>query len=247
MFHPQGPTFWELTRQALSSTARGYDLLSPKFDVTPFRTPKIILDAVHRELQPLGPFRDLLDVCCGTGAGMESLSDLVTSRIVGIDFSRGMLTQAEENLRPNSSGRSAAIEFVLGDVLKMEFDSEFDLAVCFGANGHLLPNEEHEFCRRLFGALRPGGRLVLVTTTRPGVLSAAYWLSRSFNAAMWLRNWVVKPPFIMYYLTFLWPDVGQVLEPTGFQVQCRPLFPDHPRLQSIRLIIARKPTTDGTS
>ena len=39
MFHPQGPTFWELARQALSSTQRGYDLLAPKFDFTPFRTP----------------------------------------------------------------------------------------------------------------------------------------------------------------------------------------------------------------
>ena len=39
MYHPDGPTFWELARQALSSTTRGYDLLAPKFDVTPFRTP----------------------------------------------------------------------------------------------------------------------------------------------------------------------------------------------------------------
>ena len=43
MFHPDGPTFWELARQALSSTTRGYDLLAPKFDVTPFRTPDVIL------------------------------------------------------------------------------------------------------------------------------------------------------------------------------------------------------------
>ena len=39
MFHAKGPTFWELAVQALSSTEHGYDLLAPKFDYTPFRTP----------------------------------------------------------------------------------------------------------------------------------------------------------------------------------------------------------------
>ena len=39
MFHGPGPTFFELARQVLSSTERGYDLLAPKFDLTWFRTP----------------------------------------------------------------------------------------------------------------------------------------------------------------------------------------------------------------
>ena len=32
MYHPHGPTVWELVAQGLSSTERGYDLLAPKFD-----------------------------------------------------------------------------------------------------------------------------------------------------------------------------------------------------------------------
>lgn len=40
MFHPKGPSFVELAKQCLSSTERGYDLLAPKFDYTPFRTPE---------------------------------------------------------------------------------------------------------------------------------------------------------------------------------------------------------------
>src|SRR5215471_16468440 len=85
MFHPQGPSFWELTVQALSSTERGYDLLAPKFDFTPFRTPQPILDTVAGELA--GPFSAGLDLCCGTGAGMEMLRPLCRERVVGIDFS----------------------------------------------------------------------------------------------------------------------------------------------------------------
>jgi hypothetical protein len=56
MFTAQGPTFRELAVQALSSVERGYDLLAPKFDHTPFRTPDAVLDAVTRALRPLGPW-----------------------------------------------------------------------------------------------------------------------------------------------------------------------------------------------
>ena len=44
MFHPKGPTLLELTKQALSSTTKGYDLLAEKFEYTPFRTPDILLE-----------------------------------------------------------------------------------------------------------------------------------------------------------------------------------------------------------
>ena len=52
MFHEKGPTLLELARQALSSTEHGYDLLAPKFDYTPFRTPDAILDAVAPHIGP---------------------------------------------------------------------------------------------------------------------------------------------------------------------------------------------------
>src|SRR5256885_206263 len=45
MFSPQGRSLRELCIQALSSVERGYDLLAPKFDHTPFRTPQSILGA----------------------------------------------------------------------------------------------------------------------------------------------------------------------------------------------------------
>ena len=73
MFHPKGPTFFELARQALSSTERGYDLLAPKFDFTPFRTPDEILSVVAAQLERLAPFGSALDICCGTGAAMQAM------------------------------------------------------------------------------------------------------------------------------------------------------------------------------
>ncbi|MGD0243212.1 MAG: hypothetical protein ABSB59_23265 [Streptosporangiaceae bacterium] len=51
----------------------GYDLLAPKFDRTPFRTPDSELDATAGALGRLGPFGAGLDVCCGTGAGADAV------------------------------------------------------------------------------------------------------------------------------------------------------------------------------
>lgn len=94
MFTEQGPTLRELAVQALSSIEHGYDLLAPKFDRTPFRTSDRLLDSVAGALRPLGPFAAGLDICCGTGAGMDVLRQVCRERAVGVDFSAGMLAAA---------------------------------------------------------------------------------------------------------------------------------------------------------
>ena len=216
MFHPQGPTFWELARQALSSTERGYDLLAPKFDYTPFRTPDSLLKLVAPLIGAPKSIDCALDLCCGTGAGMKMLRPLCRERVVGIDFSHGMLETARRSTAQTPG--EAELEFVHGNVLDLPFKSEFDVAVCFGALGHILRRDEATFVQQIAKALRPGGRFVFITARRPSRLSLVYWLARGFNAAMHLRNACLKPPFIMFYLTFLLPEAMELLEEHGFRV-----------------------------
>ncbi|HSD88641.1 MAG TPA: methyltransferase domain-containing protein [Kofleriaceae bacterium] len=208
MFQPGGPTFRELMRQALASTERGYDLLAPKFDKTPFRTPEPILDAMA---DVIGVVDSALDVCCGTGAALQHLRRLCRDRVTGIDFSQGMLDEARR--------RVPGAELVRGDALSMSFDCEFDVVTCVGALGHIEREDEDRFVAGIHRALRPGGRFVFVTNERPGPASVAFWVSHGFNAVMRVRNAIVKPAFIMYYLTFLWPEVRSLLERHGFAVE----------------------------
>ena len=121
MFSPQGPSVRELAMQALSSVEGGYDLLAPKFDYTPFRTPDTVLDATAGALRPLGPFGPGLDVCCGTGAGMRILRSLCQGPIMGVDFSTGMLAQARR-AHPDA-------QWVRADVRALPVAAAFDLAV----------------------------------------------------------------------------------------------------------------------
>ena len=208
-------------RQALASTERGYDLIAPKFDYTPFRTPDPVLEAMARTIvrdTPEGrPVRAALDVCCGTGAAMTHLRALCTERVVGLDFSQGMLDEARR--RVTGAPGDAAVELVRGDALALPFEAEFDIVTCVGAFGHIVPEDEDRFVAGIARALRQGGRFVFATTEMPPLTSPTWWMLRSFNAIMRVRNAVLHPQFIMYYLTFLWPKVRTRLERHGLRVE----------------------------
>ncbi|MFT5466983.1 MAG: ubiquinone/menaquinone biosynthesis C-methylase UbiE [Verrucomicrobiales bacterium] len=217
MFNPNGPTFREQVRQALSSTQRGYDLLAPKFEFTPYRTPDWMLDSVAKILSRSEPFDSALDVCCGTGAGMRMLRPLAQERVVGIDFSEGMLAEGQQLL--GDSAGDAELEFVHGDALGMSFESQFDVATCFGALGHIVGKNTEPFLQRVRAALKPGGRFIFISGYRPSAFSLAFWFSHGFNLAMRIRNLLVRPKFIMFYLTFLLPKIQRTLEANGFRVE----------------------------
>jgi SAM-dependent methyltransferase len=221
MFTPQGPTLPELAVQALSSIEHGYDLLAPKFDETPFRTPDTLLDEVTKAVRPLGPFRTGLDLCCGTGAGVGVLRRLCTERVTGVDFSAGMLAAARAAL-PELPG-VPVVDWVRADARALPFTSAFDLAVSFGAFGHFLPGEHLAVFAQAHAALRPGGRFVFPVPAPPRVGSKPYWTLWGFDTAMRLRNLLWRPPFVMYYRTFRLPDVLTGLARTGFSTALLPL------------------------
>lgn len=212
--------------QALSSVEHGYDLLAPKFDHTPFRTPQSILDATAEALAGFGPFRTGLDVCCGTGAGMQVLRTLCSQRIAGVDFSAGMLAQARR-AHPGA-------DWVRADVRALPFAAEFDLAVTFGALGHFLPEERPAVFAGVHRALRPGGLFAFPIGDPPPVASVGYWATLGFDVAMRVRNAVWRPPFVMYYRTTPPAALRDDLAAAGFTVQ-------ETRLPRGRLLLGRKP------
>jgi ubiquinone/menaquinone biosynthesis C-methylase UbiE len=215
MFSPQGPSVRELATQALSSVEGGYDLLAPKFDRTPFRTPDIMLDATAGALRPLGPFGRGLDVCCGTGAGLQVLRSVCQGPIIGVDFSSGMLAQAR---RAHPDAR-----WVRADVRALPFAGAFDLAVSFGALGHFLSSERPSLFAAVYHALRPGGVFAFPIGAPMPVTSRWYWALLGFDLAMRVRNAVWRPPFVMYYRTWPLPAVRDDLAASGFTVTTVPL------------------------
>ncbi len=238
MFSPHGPSVRELAVQALSSVEGGYDLLAPKFDHTPFRTPDDVLDATAVALRPFGPFGRGLDVCCGTGAGMRVLRSLCQGPVTGADFSTGMLAQARR-AHPGAG-------WVRADARALPFAAAFDLAVSFGALGHFLPAERPALFAGVHRALRPGGVFAVAVATPPPMTSGWYWALSGFDLAMRIRNALWRPRFVMYYRTCPLPALRSDLTASGFTVTTLPLTALGQREDGsprCRLVLARTAST----
>jgi SAM-dependent methyltransferase len=237
VFHREGPSLAELARQALSSTRRGYDLLAPKFDRTPFRTPDCLLAATAPHLGGPGTVGRAVDLCCGTGAALPFLRPLCRELLVGVDFSLGMLAEAR---RRHAAAAGAPLALVQADVLRPALaPGSFELATIFGALGHLRPRDQAPFLAAVRDALAPGGRLVFAAAPVPPPWSPALWLAAGFDLAMWVRNRLLRPPFVMYYLAWPLRRTRRLLAAAGFSVQEKRLALDGRRTR-VRLVIATR-------
>lgn len=159
-----------------------FDRIAPVYDVMN-RVMTAGLDVRWRRravTKVVWPGDRVLDACCGTG-DFALEAERRGGRVVGLDFSAGMLERARR--------KSGTIEWVQGDALALPFaEGEFDAAtVGFGVrNLEDLDLGLRELCR----VLRPGGRVAVLEITRPRGL---------------LR------PFFRVWLDVLVPLAGKVL------------------------------------
>jgi len=204
VFQPGGPTLRELFKQALSSTKVGYDLLGEKFDRTPFPTPPAVLNLAVEHLRREGEYGRALDLCTGTGAAIGALLPIVKEEIVGVDWSEPMLAVAKKKYERAASDWPV-VSLARADVLALPYKNEFDLATCFGALGHIERSRQREFIDAVHLSLKPGGIFAFAASEAPSLLSLEFWAYLGFDWLIRVRNILIKPPFIMYYLNFLLP------------------------------------------
>ena len=108
----------------------------------------------------------MLDVGCGLGLHALELARR-GMLVVALDLSLPMITRAAEEAQHHG----LRINFLHADVREVEFDGEFDAVLCLGTSfGFFDDTENREILRRLNGALRPAGRLVLDVINRDYVI-----------------------------------------------------------------------------
>jgi len=99
----------------------------------------------------------VLDACCGTG-DLAIAAERAGGRVTGLDFSEQMLVRAR--------GKSASVEWVLGDVTALPFDDASFDAVTVGFGIRNVPHLDVGL-GELARVLRPGGRVACLEITRP--------------------------------------------------------------------------------
>ena len=116
------------------------------------------------KLTGLGANDEVLDVACGTGALCEAFASAGAKRVVGVDYTEGMLAVARDKAQRLSEAERP--EYRFADAMELPFaDDSFDVvSIAFGIRNVEDPDRAlAEFAR----VLKPGGRLVVLEFAEP--------------------------------------------------------------------------------
>ena len=111
----------------------------------------------HRlALRLAGHASSALDVGCGEGLLTRELRAAGVAHVTGVDLDPDQVARAR-------SQTDAGLRYLVGDVLEVPRDEQFDLVTCFATLHHL---DLEDGLRRLRSLVSPGGHLVVVGLAR---------------------------------------------------------------------------------
>ena len=217
------PSMTEKPRYVAAMFARiapRYDLMNTLMTVGQDRVWRRAIAEAALSTQHLALSTRVLDVGTGTGKLASAIEDAApSSRVVGVDFTEGMLRVAPRQLL-----------LAAGDALQLPFaDAQFD-AVVSAFVVRNLADVDRGIAEQV-RVLRPGGKLVVLETTPgpPGPLRHVYRLCFRYLVP-WLGQLIAGDPSAYTYLpestlAFLEPTrVADVLRTCGLhEVEVRRL------------------------
>jgi SAM-dependent methyltransferase len=112
----------------------------------------------------------VLDVPCGMGRIAIPLARQ-SFDVTGVDLTPQYLARA----RRNAKKTGVTVRWIQNDMRRIDFEAEFDAAFnWFGSFGYFSERGNLAYVRRVFAALRPGGRFLTEGINKP-------WLSKNFQ------------------------------------------------------------------
>jgi ubiquinone/menaquinone biosynthesis C-methylase UbiE len=172
--------------------AKHYDITSRLYPVPgyPVRAQRV------RAIQELGlrPGDSVVDVACGTGLNFPLIEERIGpgGRIIGVDLTDAMLTQAQARIQANGW---ANINLVQADAVDFDFPTEVDAIVSTYALTQVPESEE--VIARGAAALSAGGRWVVLDVKLPAAVPR--WMTRLGMATVRpfaaIDQWVMRRPW----------------------------------------------------
>jgi D-alanine-D-alanine ligase len=158
--------------------------------LTPERTEREVQGL--REMVPLPPDAEVLDLACGWGRHSVALAR-AGFRVTGLDWSDTLLARA----RKRAAAADVPVEFVQSDMREIPWTARFDAVLSlYSSLGYFLSDDEDlRVLRGARDALKPGGVFVLETMHRDHIVGgfaerdwwetdggATVWVEREFDA-----------------------------------------------------------------
>jgi SAM-dependent methyltransferase len=131
------------------------DYVATLRDQKPLRQTRAEVDFLVRSLG-LREGGRILDIPCGYGRHASELARRGFP-VVGVDLSRAMIAEARRRWT-----EGPRLRFLRQDMRRIVFRNEFDAVVnLYTSFGYFAPRENEAVLRRMAGALRPGGRILI--------------------------------------------------------------------------------------
>lgn len=139
-----------MLKDTFDTVSGGYDSKALRFFQTSAEHMAFLLGLQGNE--------NVLDVACGTGhAALAIAKFLPTGRVTAVDFSSGMLDQAQ---RKAASLDVHNVKFMERDMQNLNFsDDLFDVAVC--AFGIFFVDDMESQLSHIASTVKPGGRIII--------------------------------------------------------------------------------------
>ena len=102
-----------------------------------------------------------LELCAGRGATCLYMAEKYGCRVTGVEMNPGQVAAARELLSQRNTAAARRVEIVAGDVLRYRTARSFHLA--YSIDSAMLIADIPQFLHVAYRALRPGGRIEIVT------------------------------------------------------------------------------------
>ena len=154
--------------------------------LTPERTEREVEGL--REMVPLEPGAQVLDLACGWGRHSIALAR-AGFRVTGLDLSETLLARA----RKRAEAAAVPVDFVRGDMREIPWAARFDAVLSlYSSLGYWVSDEEDlRVLKAVHGALKPGGVFVMETMHRDHVVGAYAerdWWETEGGATVWVER-----------------------------------------------------------
>ena len=152
-----------MSSDATAAAQQFYGRWADFYDLLARRTPGLgHLRARAADALALDPGDTAVEMGCGTGANVPHLRERVgpEGRVVGVDFTRGMLDTARDRIERGEGEEWTNVHLVQADASQIGFREEPDAVLASFVVGMLADPEET--VHRWADELAPGGRLVLL-------------------------------------------------------------------------------------
>jgi len=122
---------------------------------------------IVKRLLRLRKGQSVLDVPCGMGRLTIPLAKMGVE-MTGVDLTAPYIRRA----RGDAKKQGVNARFIQSDMRDIDFDAEFHAAFnWFGSFGYFSDAGNLEFCKRVFRALRPGGKFLVEAINRSWIVS----------------------------------------------------------------------------